>query len=104
LAHFDQHAQRMRYHDFKQQGLPVGSGHVESAIRRVINLWLKASGTFWKETRAEYFLFLRSQLISGRWAIFFQNVIRRYRVGQMAPYLFPSTPQTITPKTGTDGY
>lgn len=103
LAHFDRHAQRMRYHDFKQQGLPVGSGHVESAIRRVINLRLKAPGTFWKEKRAESFLFLRAQLISGRWSIFFQNVIRRYRVGEMAQYLFPSTPQTALPKTGTDG-
>ena len=60
----------MRYQHFKQQGLPVGSGHVESAIRRVINLRLKAPGTFWKEDRAEYFLFLRAQFISGRWLIF----------------------------------
>ena len=103
LAHLDRHAQRMRYHDFKQQGLPVGSGHVESAIRRVINLRLKAPGTFWKEKQAEDFLFLRAQLISGRWSIFFQNVIRRYRVGEMAQFLFPSTPQTALPKTGTDG-
>ncbi len=104
LAHFDQHAERMRYDEFKQQGLPVGSGHVESAIRRVINLRLKAPGTFWKEPRAESFLFLRAQLISGRWSIFFQNVLRRYRVGEMAQYLFPSTPQTALPKTGTDGH
>jgi hypothetical protein len=70
----------------------------------VINLRLKAPGTFWKEPRAESFLFLRAQLISGRWSIFFQNVLRRYRVGEMAQYLFPSTPQTALPKTGTDGH
>lgn len=103
LAHFDQHAQRMRYHDFKQQGLPIGSGHVESAIRRVVNLRLKAPGTFWKEAQAEHFLFLRSQLISGRWAIFFQNVVRRYRVGQIAQLLFPAASKTVMKKTGTDG-
>lgn len=103
LAHFDQHAQRMRYDHFKKQGLPVGSGHVESAIRRVVNLRLKAPGTFWKETQAEHFLFLRSQLISGRWAIFFQNVVHRYRRGQMAQILFPATTKTVIPKTGTDG-
>jgi len=104
LAHFDQHAKRMRYHEVKQQGLPVGSGHVESAIRRVINLRLKAPGTFWKEENAEQFLFLRSQLISGRWSIFFQNVIRRYRLGEMAQYLFSYAPQTARLKTGTDGH
>jgi len=104
LAHFDRHAQRMCYHAFKQQGLPIGSGHVESAIRRVINLRLKAPGTFWKEKQVEPFLFLRAQLISGRWAIFFRKAINRHRTGEMAPYLFPSSrSQTVLPKTGTDG-
>jgi hypothetical protein len=29
--------------------LPVGSGQVESAVRRVVNLRFKAPGSFWKE-------------------------------------------------------
>lgn len=102
LAHFDHHATRMRYQHFKQHGLPVGSGHVESAIRRVINLRLKAPGTFWKEDRAEYFLFLRSQVISGRWSIFFHNVTARYRIGEIGSYLFSGTEQRERLKTGTD--
>ena len=102
LIHFEKHAERMRYPYFKQQGLPIGSGHVESAIRRVINLRLKAPGTFWKEENAEYFLFLRSQLISGRWSIFFHNVTRRYHSGTFAQYLFPASEKNTHPKTGTD--
>ena len=66
----------------------VGSGHVESAIRRVINLRIKAPGTFWKKDMGEYFLFLRSQLISGRWPLFLQNVTGRYRTGEFAQHLF----------------
>ena len=75
--YFVRNAHRMQYQDFQQQHLPCGSGHVESAIRRVINLRLKAPGTFWTREMAEYFLFLRSQLLSGRWKTFMNNVKRR---------------------------
>ncbi len=75
--YFVRNRQRMQYRDFKADHIPCGSGHVESAIRRVINLRLKAPGTFWKQDMAESFLFLRSQCISGRWKIFMRNVRRR---------------------------
>jgi len=75
--YFDLNRKRMQYQHFKANGIACGSGCVESAIRRVINLRLKAAGTFWKRDMAEYFLFLRSQLISGRWSIFMQNASRR---------------------------
>ena len=71
---FECNKKRMHYAQFKEKGLPTGSGHVESAIRRVINLRLKAPGTFWLKKMAECFLFLRSQLISGRWNIFMENL------------------------------
>jgi hypothetical protein len=77
--YFVRNAQRMRYQYFKEHHIPCGSGHVESAIRRVINLRLKAPGTFWTRDMAEYFLFLRSQLLSGRWKIFMKNVRTRVR-------------------------
>ncbi len=64
----------MHYAQFKGKGLPAGSGHLESAIRWVISLRLKAPGTFWLKEMAECFLFLRSQLISGRWNIFMENL------------------------------
>jgi hypothetical protein len=72
--YFTSNQKRMQYAYFKQEGIPCGSGCVESAIRRVINLRLKAPGSFWKKEMAEYFLFLRSQLLSGRWDIFINNV------------------------------
>lgn len=106
LDHFDTHAARMQYHHIKALGLPIGSGCVESAIRRVINLRLKAPGTFWTPVMAECFLFLRSQLISGRWQIFMTNLTKRYRTGEVGTHLFPSFSQDVEPstvlKTGTD--
>lgn len=73
-SYFAANASRMQYARFREQGLPCGSGTVESAIRRVINLRLKGPGIFWKREMAECFLFLRSQLLSGRWEIFLSNV------------------------------
>ena len=75
--YFASNKARMQYKAFKAAAIPCGSGCVESAIRRVINLRLKAAGTFWKRDMAEFFLFLRSQLISGRWRIFLRNALRQ---------------------------
>lgn len=73
-SYFADNAQRMQYEFFHRQGLPCGSGSVESAIRRVINLRLKAPGTFWTPAMGECFLFWRSQLLSGRWEVMLENI------------------------------
>ena len=76
-SYFDGNAKRMQYESFEAQGLPCGSGCVESAIRRVINLRLKAPGTFWTREMGECMLFLRCQLLSGRWQVMLHNIITR---------------------------
>lgn len=76
-TYFEANAQRMQYQSFKAAGLPCGSGCVESAVRRIINLRLKSAGTFWKREMAECFLFLRAQLLSGRWLVFLRNATRQ---------------------------
>ena len=57
---------RMRYADFGEIGVPLGSGAVESMIRQVINLRLKGCGKFWKRENAERMLLLRSSFVTGR--------------------------------------
>jgi hypothetical protein len=70
---------RMQYAAFRHLDLPTGSGCVESAIRRVINLRLKSPGIFWKRQTAEVMLFLRSTLLCGRWHIMLNNLYRLNR-------------------------
>lgn len=65
--YFVKNLRRMQYAVFRLLNLPTGSGCVESAIRRVINLRLKSPGIFWKRETAEVMLFLRSTLLCGRW-------------------------------------
>jgi hypothetical protein len=65
--YFAKNAERMRYQEFEEQGLPIGSGAVESAVRQVVNQRLKSNGMFWLEGHAEHMLHLRAYLRAGRW-------------------------------------
>ena len=58
---------RMNYDCARKMKLPIGSGPMESAIRRVINLRLKGAGIFWSEQNAEVMLLLRSYYKAMRW-------------------------------------
>jgi hypothetical protein len=60
-------AGHLAYATFRRRKLPVGSGAIESAIRRVINLRMKGNSMFWKEENAEGMLVLRGLVLSGRW-------------------------------------
>ena len=60
-------------------GIPIGSGTIESAIRRVINLRIKAPGQFWLLENAEKMIFLRSQVLTGRWHSVLDKALRRRR-------------------------
>lgn len=60
-------AGRLRYPSFRRRGVPLGSGAIESTIRRVINLRLKGNGIYWTEDNAEAVFQLRAAVVSGRW-------------------------------------
>ncbi len=63
--YFGNHA-KFQYQTCCDHGLPTGSGTIESAIRRVINLRIKGSGLFWKKEHAENMIFLRSLVLTGK--------------------------------------
>lgn len=60
-------AGHLQYLSFKRRGLPLGSGAIESAIRRVINLRLKSNAIYWLEENAEAMFALRASLLTDRW-------------------------------------
>lgn len=65
--YFEKNKDRMHYDEIKSLSLPIGSGAVESAIRRVVNLRLKGPCIFWIKESAEAVLMLRSYYKAGRW-------------------------------------
>jgi len=69
IAYLQKHGEagRLSYAHYRRLGIPLGSGAVESSIRRVINLRLKSNAMFWREPHAETMLQVRAQVISDRW-------------------------------------
>ena len=61
--------QRMAYQTVRALKLPIGSGAIESAIRRVVNLRLKGACIFWSKAKAEKILMLRAFYKAGRWSL-----------------------------------
>lgn len=62
-------AGRLNYSKARWAKMPMGSGSMESAVRRVINLRLKGPGIFWHEDHAEQMLLLRAYYKSKHWQV-----------------------------------
>jgi hypothetical protein len=58
---------RMRYQWFIDRKIPIGSGAMESAVRRILNLRMKSNAKFWLDINAEGMIMLRSYLKAGRY-------------------------------------
>jgi hypothetical protein len=65
--YFIKNQTRMMYATLMAMKLPIGSGAIESTVRRVINLRLKGASLFWCRASAEAILLLRSYYKAGRW-------------------------------------
>jgi hypothetical protein len=62
-------AGRLDYAKARRAKMPMGSGSMESAVRRVVNLRLKGAGIFWHEDHAEQMLLLRAYYKSKHWQV-----------------------------------
>ena len=60
-------AGRMNYAAARARNLPIGSGVIESTIRRVVNLRLKGASVYWLESTAQDMLLLRCLYKANRW-------------------------------------
>lgn len=67
IEYFRKHADHMAYAKLRGLGLPMGSGAIESAIRRVVNQRLKGNGITWLQDNAEAMLVLRAAALTDRW-------------------------------------
>jgi len=60
------HLDHIQYHTFKKQGLPIGSGMVESACKWLIQQRFKGTGMRWSENGFNHLLHLRLAWVNGR--------------------------------------
>ncbi len=106
LGYVETHAHRMRYVTLEARKLPIGSGQVESAVRRVVNLRFKAPGSFWRETTVSGLMHLRAAFKAGRWDEVMRGVLTGTchtpsfaPVGNAAPQRSAAAQERETPQT-----
>ena len=67
IGYFEENRARMNYPLCRAQGLPLGSGVVESGCKHVVADRMKRTGMRWDEPGAEDILALRCHDLNGRW-------------------------------------
>jgi hypothetical protein len=60
VGYYRANDKRMRYSEFREQGLPIGSGIVESAHKHVLQVRMKQAGQRWSIVRARRMVQLRA--------------------------------------------
>jgi hypothetical protein len=103
VAYLDKHlaAGHLEYDEMQGRGLPIGSGAIESAIRRVINLRLKGNGLMWREDNAEGMVLLRAAALTGRWEEALEQALRSQCENGRRPWHWasPDMPFQLKAKT-----
>ncbi|MDA0266327.1 MAG: ISKra4 family transposase [Cyanobacteria bacterium] len=76
VSYLNNNQHRIDYQRYRQQGLMIGSGVVESSNRRIVTVRLKQSGMFWSKFGAEAVMNLRACYLSSskRWQDFWRNI------------------------------
>lgn len=94
---------KIRYRECRDQGLPIGSGSVESANKTVVEVRLKRAGCRWAVANVDPMLTLRTVLKSHRWDERWPALCRslqprhRSRATTRPPDSSPPTPAPVTP-------
>jgi hypothetical protein len=73
IGYFEENKERMRYADFRKQGLFVGSGVVEAGCKTIVGQRLKQSGMEWSVPGANAIITLRCSILSSRLEDFWES-------------------------------
>jgi len=73
LHYIEENKDRMRYADFRKQGLFVGSGVIEAGCKSIIGQRLKQSGMEWTVKGANAITALRCAMLSNRFENFWET-------------------------------
>jgi hypothetical protein len=78
--------QWMRYHEYKKQHVPLGSGITEAACKTIYTQRLKLSGMRWKRENAQQILTLRTVLLSQAWDSTYHQLLAMQTAALPTPY------------------
>ena len=71
--YFEKHREHVQYRQFKQQGLPIGSGMIESACKWLIQQRFKGVSMRWSEPGLKHLLALRVAWVNQRFDALFSQ-------------------------------
>jgi hypothetical protein len=63
MTYYRNHSELMKYPEYRKQGLPLTSSHMESTVK-MINARVKGSEKFWRKEHGESLLHLRAESLS----------------------------------------
>ena len=75
ITYLDNQRDRLGYDACKEEGIPIGSGGIESANKFISHIRLKRSGAWWVEKNGNAMLRLRCAMYNGT----FDRVFEKYR-------------------------
>jgi len=75
-GYLQKRAAQMQYPTYRAQGLPIGSGPVESANKLVVEARLKGAGMHWERSHVDPLLALRNAVCNDRWAEAWEQIAR----------------------------
>jgi hypothetical protein len=84
ITYFRNHLHQMRYAQYREKGMPIGSGVTEAACKVLVKQRLCCSGMRWTPEGAQNILSLRALVLTeSRWDQFWQK-ISQYGVPQVS--------------------
>jgi hypothetical protein len=100
VAYLRKRLPQMRYAEFQAQGLPIGSGCVESAHKVVVEARLKQAGMHWAPEHVNPMVALRNAACNDRWEEAWPAIVRaqhnQARRDKLARYVVPG-PAAVPP-------
>ncbi len=78
LRYIRNHKSKMRYHEYREQGLPIGSGAVEGRCKNLVGTRFKRTGSRWNVDTAQPILALRVLYRNGDWRDLYPETTLRY--------------------------
>lgn len=73
ITYFENQSVRMDYPLYVEQGLQIGSGSAESAVKQVVGARINQAGMRWNAERAEAIAHVRASILSDRWDDLWEN-------------------------------
>ena len=72
--YLDTRKDQLKYREALAEGLPIGSGEIESAHRYVVQKRLKLPGAWWRVEHAEHMIALRINRLNGDWGAYWNTL------------------------------